>query len=177
MCLYDLRGGEVSDRRFLLLAWTALGAFIATAALATAFNSVAVLFSTLLCGIGVYAGFLCTVYVSRKSADAGMMRYASAGHRLSLDVYDALEEVLAVLARGQRLREVAEIRMHIEIAREKLVTVQRFSLSSNQQWEEMLPPERIRETKMREHETRLPLQGGRTLVVKEEQVQTPNMDL
>jgi hypothetical protein len=173
----DDQRGEVSDRRFLLLAWAALVTFIATAALATALNSAAILFSTLLCAIGVYAGFLCTIYVSRRSADAGSARYASAGHRLSLEIYDALQDVLTILAKGQRLREVAEIRNHIEIVREKLKTLQGFSLSSNQQWEEMLPPERTRETKKREKETRLPLQGGRALVIKEEEVQTPNMDL
>jgi hypothetical protein len=158
---------RVNDRRFLFLSWTALVAFVVTAALATAFSSVAILFSTLLCAIGIYAGYLCTIYVTRKSADASLTRYASAGHRLSLDVHDALQEVLAVLAKGQGERDIARLRVHVEVAKQKLMTVQRFALSSNQQWEEMLPPEKINETRQRE--TRLPLQGGRTLVVTEKE--------
>lgn len=157
----------MSDRRFLYLSWTALVAFIVTSALAAAFNSVAVLFNTLLCAIGVYAGYLCTAYVTRKSTDAGLTTYASAGHRLSLDVYDNLQAIQVLLAKGQKSEDLAALRHYVDVAKEKLTTVQTFALSSNQQWEEMLPPEKIKQT--RERETKLPLQSGRTLVVKEQE--------
>jgi hypothetical protein len=158
---------NVSDRRFLYLSWTALAAFVVTSALAAVFNSVAILFNTLLCAIGVYAGYLCTAYVTRRSADAGLTSYASAGHRLSLDVYDDLQDIQVLLAKGRKSEDVAAIHQCVEIAKEKLITLQRFALSSNQQWEEMLPPEKIKQT--RERETKLPLQSGRTLVVTEQE--------
>jgi hypothetical protein len=159
--------GDVSDRRFLLLAWTALVAFVTIAVLATAYSSVTILFSTLLCAIGIYAGYLCTIYIARKSTDISLTRYASAGHRLSLDVHDALQEVVDTLRKTQGTRDANTLRVRIEVAMQKLITIQRFALSSNQQWEEMLPPDKIRET--RERETRLPLQDGRVLIVTEKE--------
>jgi hypothetical protein len=158
----------MSDRRFLYLSWTALAAFIVTSALATAYNSVAVLFNTLLCAIGVYAGYLCAAYVTRKSADTNSTKYASAGHRLSLDVYDNLQAIQVLLAKAEKSEDLVALRHYVDVAKEKLTTVQTFALSSNLQWEEMLPPEKIKQTRERET-TRLPLQSGRTLIVKEQE--------
>jgi hypothetical protein len=146
----------MSERRYFQLSVTALVVAVIMALLGAQFESWSLLFNVLLAVIGLVAGFLINGYFAGKSEKQNLGKYASAGYRLSVDIHDSLNEILADIETmksfGAGIQEatVDIVGYRFEIVAAKLRVLRRFALSANGQWRDVLPDSQLSELQKRE---------------------------
>lgn len=119
-------------------------------------NSISALIDVLSGIIGILFGFVISYYFTKRSAQQDLGRFAKSGLRLSIDIYDSLKECIDKIEefKTSHLDEKNITKDHVtsmlEIVDEKLKVIQRFSLSANHHWKEVLPPEELLELDRRE---------------------------
>jgi len=162
----------MTERRFYWLASVSLIALVIMTILGAAFDSVTWLFEVSLAVTGILAGLLTSSYYHKKSEQQSLGKYASAGLRLSFDIYDSLNEIIETI---EELRESThdggrfskrDMSLMFDIISGELRVLQRFALSANNQWSEVLPTEQLQE--LRKRERIIALSEDRELQITEE---------
>jgi len=146
----------MTEKRFFLLALVSICAAVVIAVLGEFFQAANLLFNILLALAGVVGGYLTSSYFDKKAERQNLGRYASAGLRLSVDIYDSLKEILEGIEElrksiddGTSLSK-RDVNLMFDVIAGKISVLQRFSLSANNQWRDVLPPEQIVELSRRE---------------------------
>jgi hypothetical protein len=146
----------MTDKRFYGLALISLAAMVTMAFLGAFLESIGLLFNVLLTVIGIIAGYLTNHYFAAKSERQNLGRYASAGNRLSLDIYDSLKGILEEIEKMKISSSDSDDlpKRHVDLMLDRisgeLQVLQRFSLLANNQWRDVLPPDRLLELSNRE---------------------------
>lgn len=145
----------MTDKRFNGLSILFVITLIVLAILGESFKSASLLFNVLLAVIGILAGYLTSHYFAKMSERQNLGKVASAGHRLSLEVYDALKDIdTQIESLKGALDDTAhlskqEVTLMLATIASGLRVLQRMSLSANTQWRDALPPEEASEVDRR----------------------------
>jgi hypothetical protein len=136
------------------------------------FQSFDLLLNILLSVSGILIGIITNAHFAERSEKQNLGRYASTAHRLSVDIYDSLNETIEKIEDLQKGVENqdgvtnTDVYSMLEIISGKLRIIQRFSLSANSTWKEVLPPDEL--VALSKREQRIGLSDEKDLVLTEE---------
>src|SRR5258706_8122502 len=145
----------MTERTIIFLAVLSLIAAIVLGILGEFFRSASLLFSVLLSVIGIVAGFFISKYFDRRSEQQNLGKLASAGYRLTLDIYDSLSQIKekieeTKLNANKKGYSKRELNLLLDCLTMQLLLIQRFSFAANNQWRDVLPPDQKSELNERQ---------------------------
>ena len=146
----------MTEKQFFWLTMVSLCAIVVIAFLGEFFQAVSLLSNILLAVAGIVGGYLTSSYFDKKAERQNLGKFASVGLRLSVDIYDSLGEVLEEIDNLTKSANANEeelstrnLNLLLDAIAGRISVLRRFSLSANNQWKDMLPPEQLLELKKR----------------------------
>lgn len=144
------------DKRFTWLVLASLIVIVIVAFVEQARASYNLILNILLTVAGIVAGYITSYYFERRSQVRQLGEYAAAGYRLSIDLYDSLSEIVEEI---EELKQTSgggddmpgpATGMAFDTISGRLKILQRFALSANSQWRQMLPEDKLLGLRKRE---------------------------
>lgn len=164
----------MNEKSFYFISIVSLITVVTLAVLGEYYGSVSLLFNVMLTAIGVIAGILTSLYFAKQQERENLGKYASSAYRLSTNVYDSLTDVITSIEKSRNtetLNKPETYSIRLEEVANKLRIIQRFALSANDNWRDVLPPKELNELRAKEATVALvPLSSDRKLRITEEKV-------
>lgn len=146
----------MTEKHLFWLAIFALLTITTTAILGKFFDELDILFDALLTISGIIAGYLISNHFYKKAKEQSLGNIASNGFRLSINIFDSLNEILDKIEslkkskKGSNTASAENTSLKFDIVAGKLQILRHIALSSNDQWRDLLPAQELKELEDRE---------------------------